>query len=208
MAEKAHVTSVEAIETFRATLINYVSKARPAVEEVTADALRTKLWLENNQRLHWEGQLRQRAKLLERVQGELSSARLSSLPTEQATKINAVRKAKQAVEEAEAKLRLVKQWSREIDHRLDPITRQLEKLHAQLAYDMPQATAYLSRAIDALAAYAEAGSLAHTVLTSSAPGSTPNSVPAEPPPTLTPDATSPTGPAAEPGNPVPPGNNS
>ena len=79
MPERAHVTSLEALESFRANLILYVSKARPALEEVSAEVLRTKLWLENDQRVHWEGQFRRRAKALEQAQQALSSARMSSL---------------------------------------------------------------------------------------------------------------------------------
>ena len=48
MPERAHVTSLEALESFRASLILYVSKARPTLEEVSADVVRTRLWLEND----------------------------------------------------------------------------------------------------------------------------------------------------------------
>ena len=37
MAQKAHVTSLEALETFRANLVVYLSQARPALDEVSSD---------------------------------------------------------------------------------------------------------------------------------------------------------------------------
>ncbi len=40
MPERAHVTSVDALESFRANLIIYLSKARPTLEEVSADVQR------------------------------------------------------------------------------------------------------------------------------------------------------------------------
>ena len=92
MPQKAHVTSVDAIETFRATLINYVSKARPTLEEVSADVLRAKLWLQNDQRIHWEGQVRRRAKDLEEAQQALFSARLSNLREESTAASSSVTK--------------------------------------------------------------------------------------------------------------------
>src|ERR1041384_1147514 len=107
MAEKAHVTSVAALEAFRSSLILYVSKARPTLEEVSADVLRTRLWLQNDQRIHWESQLRRRLKQLEEAQQALSSARMAHLRTETTAEQMAVRKAKYAVDEAEAKLRKV-----------------------------------------------------------------------------------------------------
>jgi chromosome segregation ATPase len=155
MPERAHVTSIEALELFRLNLILYISKARPALEEVSADLLRTRLWLQSEQRLHWENQFRRREKELQQAEQALSSARMSSFRQDKSTEQNAVRKAKRALEEAEAKLKIVKQWNREFDNRVDPLSKQLEKLHTVLAIDMVQAAAYLSQAIDTLAAYAE-----------------------------------------------------
>jgi len=155
MAEKAHVTSIEALELFRLNLILYLSKVRPALEEVSADLLRTRLWLQNDQRMHWENQLRRREKELQQAQQALSSARMSSFRPDKSTEQNAVRKAKRALEEAEAKLKILKQWNREFDNRVDHLAKQLEKLHSVLATDMVRAAAYLSQAIDTLASYAE-----------------------------------------------------
>src|SRR5438093_7627050 len=106
MPEQAHVTSLEALEAFRTSLIIYLSKARPAVEEVSADVLRAKLWLQNDQRVHWEGQVHRRAKVLEQAQQALSSARMSSLPQASSSEQMLVQKAKRAFEEAEAKLKV------------------------------------------------------------------------------------------------------
>ena len=155
MADKAHVTSVDALETFRANLVLYVSRARPTVEEVSSDVLRTRLWLQNDQRLHWESQLRRRMKELEAAQAALSGARLSDLRGDKTIEQNAVRKAKAALEEAEAKLKRLKQWNREFDSQVQPLVKQLEKLHTVLSNDMLLANAYLTSAISTLAAYAE-----------------------------------------------------
>ncbi len=153
--QRAHVTSVEALESFRTSLLLYVSKARPTVEEVSSDVLRTKLWLENEQRMHWENQVRRRAKVLEQAEQALSSARMSNLRDARNTEQMAVRKAKQALEEAEAKLKILKYWTREFDSRVQPLVKQLEKLHTVLSNDMLQANAFLVNAVNALAAYAE-----------------------------------------------------
>jgi hypothetical protein len=136
-------------------LIIYVGKARPTLEEVTADVLRTRLWLENEQRTHWEDQFRRRAKELEQAQSALFSARLGNLRDETAAEHLAVHRAKRSVEEAETKLRLLKQWTREFDSRVQPLVKQMEKLHTILAHDMLQAVAYLTQTLDTLAAYAD-----------------------------------------------------
>ena len=68
MPQKAQVRSIEAIEAFRSHLIVYLSQARPALEEAAAEVTRTRSWLENDQRTHWENQIRRRTKELEQVQ--------------------------------------------------------------------------------------------------------------------------------------------
>jgi hypothetical protein len=155
MAQRAHVTSVDAIESFRSQLIIYLSKARPALEEVSADVLRMKLWLQNDQRLNWESQVRRRSKDLEEAQQALFSSRISILKAEGSAEQLAVHRAKRALDEAQNKLRILKNWNREFDNRVDPLVKQTEKLHTVLTNDMAQAVAYLGEAIKSLQAYAE-----------------------------------------------------
>ena len=83
MPDRAHVTSVDALESFRANLIVYLSKARPTLEEVSADVQRMRGWLESEQRTHWENELRQRSQALEEAQQALFSSKLSTLPRDQ-----------------------------------------------------------------------------------------------------------------------------
>jgi hypothetical protein len=66
-----------------------------------------------------------------------------------------VHKARRALEEAEAKLKLLKYWNREFDSRAEPLVKQLQKLHTLLAHDMVKAGAFLTEAIHTLTAYAE-----------------------------------------------------
>jgi hypothetical protein len=155
MPDRAHVTSVDALESFRANLIIYLSKARPTLEEVSSAVQRTRGWLENEQRAHWEGELRRRSRALEEAQQALFSSKLSSFRETSAAEQMAVQRAKRALDEAEAKLRVLKQWSRVYDNRVDPLVKQMEKLHTVLAHDMVQAVAYLAQAVSTLDAYAE-----------------------------------------------------
>ena len=155
MPERAHVTSVDAIESFRTNLIIYLSKARPTLEEVSADVQRMRGWMEGEQRVHWENELRRRSQALQEAQQALFSARLSKLSNASAVEQMAVQRTKRALDEADAKLRVLKQWNRVFDNRVDPLVKQMEKLHSVLAHDMVQAVAYLTQAVKTLAAYAE-----------------------------------------------------
>ena len=155
MAERAQVSSIDALEAFRSHLIVYVSKARPALEEVSADVLRTRSWLETEKRTYWENQVRRRRKELEAAQEALFSARLSNLRKESAAEQMAFHRARHALDEAEEKLRAIKKWTREFEGRVQPLLKQTEKLHTLLSNDMSQAVAFLTEALNILAAYAE-----------------------------------------------------
>ncbi len=157
MAQRAQVTSAEAIEEFRSNVVIYLSKARPALEEVTADVMRVRIWLEEEQRTHWENQMRRRMRELEQAQAALFSARLGNLTQVTAAHQFAVQKAKRAVVEAEEKLKLIKRWRRDFDSRVQPLLKQTEKLHTVFTNDMVKALAYLAQVINTLAAYAEVG---------------------------------------------------
>lgn len=155
MPERAHLTSVEALESFRASLIVYLNKARPTLEEVSGDVLRTRLWLENDQRVHWENQIRRRSRLLEQAQQALFSAKLADPHHAPDAEQVAVRRARQALEEAESKLKCVKKWSRDFDSRIEPLEKQLDHLRNILATDMAQAVAHLAHLMKTLADYAD-----------------------------------------------------
>lgn len=152
---QAQVTSLDALDAFRSHLIVYLSKARPALEEVTADVMRARLWLENEQRTYWENQVRRRHKELEQAQEALFSSKISNLQKETAAEQQAFHRARRALDEAEDKLRTVKKWNREFDGRVQPLLKQTEKLHTVLSNDLPKAIAYLANAMNTLAAYAE-----------------------------------------------------
>lgn len=144
MSTRANVTSVEAIEAFRAQLIVYLSKARPALEDVSSDVSRTRSWLEHDQRQHWENQVRRHKKALDQAQQDLFSAEIAKLREVTVVERLAVNKAKRALEESEAKLRTVKKWSREFGGHVEPLAKRLERLHTVLVNDLPLAAATLA----------------------------------------------------------------
>ena len=166
MPERAHVTSVDELEAFRASLVLYISKARPALEEITSEVLRTRLWLENEQRTYWENQLKRRKREWDEAQAALFSSRLSNLRDESSAEIQAVSRCKRAYQEAETKLRILKQWNREFEGRALPLVKQMEKLQTLLSGDLPKAIAYLGELIRTLDAYAGVAPLAAPELSS------------------------------------------
>jgi hypothetical protein len=157
MAETANITSFDAVEAFRAGLIVYLGKARPLLEEISGEIIRMRQWLEEDQMRYWENQLRIRSRKLEEARAELFNATLSKLSTTTALSQMAVQRADRAVRECEAKLKMVRKWSRELENRTGPLIKQIEQLQTYLATDMTQGVAYLDRVMEALEAYASVG---------------------------------------------------
>jgi hypothetical protein len=155
MAEQAQVSSIDAIEAFRSNLIVFLTKARPTLEEVCNEVMRTKVWLQNDQRNFWDNQLRLRRRELERAQAELFSAKLSKLQQATGVQEMAFHRAQRAVREAEEKLVVLKKWSRELEHLSAPMLKLVEQLHGFMTTDMVRAGAYLAQAVQTLEAYAD-----------------------------------------------------
>jgi len=153
--ERAKVSSIEALESFRTNLIIYLEKATGALDEVSDDFLRTRLWLQNDRRIHWEREVRRRARELEDKQQELFSARISGLREATQVQEMAVARAKRTLGEAEIRLSLVKQWNRQYESRVRPLAKDVDRLRDVLAGHMGKAVAYLTQATRTLDAYAD-----------------------------------------------------
>jgi hypothetical protein len=155
MADQVKVTSIGALEAFRANLIIFINKAHNSVDEVGDEVRRTRQWLQNDQRMHWEGELRRRQKIFNEAKQVLLSARMSGLKSSTSEQEAAVAKAKRAFHEAEEKLANVKRWARNYDNAVDPLIKGLDGVRYALDHDLPKALAYLVQAQRTLETYAE-----------------------------------------------------
>ena len=161
MAEQAKITSLDALERFRADLIIFITTAHRCVDEAGDEVRRTRQWLQGEQRTHWEGQARSRKRVLDQAEADLYSARISGLKDRTIVQEEAVRKAKRAMAEAEDKLRVLKKWNRDFDNNADPLVKRLEGMRYFLDHDMPKALTFLVQAQKTLESYAEAPSPAN-----------------------------------------------
>ena len=155
MSLQAKVTSTEVLDTFRASLIIFQAKARRSVDDAGDELRRTRNWLQYDVRVRWENEQKKCAKDLERAEAELMSAKLSSLRDNITFQVNAVRKAKAALEHANEKLRHVKKWAQNFDSLADPLGKSLEGLRQFLDFDLPKGVSFLVQAARTLDEYAE-----------------------------------------------------
>lgn len=144
MATHAKVTSVDALEVFRASLIVFLSKAHSALDQAGDEIRRTRSWIQHDQRTHWENEARRRARTLAQAEQELLSARMIKALDNLAVQQQAVRKARVALEEAQDKVRKIKLWMRDFDGTVEPMAKGLNSLRGYLDHDLPQGIAYLT----------------------------------------------------------------
>lgn len=153
MSGQAQITSIAALEAFRADLIVFLGQMGPVVDEAGGELVRMRFWLQNEQRDFWQNQLRRRQRKLEEAQAELFNARLSTFQDSTILPHMAVQKAQRAVQEAEQKLLAIRKWERELDNLAEPHLKQLDQLRGFLATDMNKAVAFLNQVLQALEAY-------------------------------------------------------
>ena len=155
MVERAQVTSVEAVESFRADLIVFQSRARVVLEEACDEVLRARVWVQIDRRRYWTAEARRRSQTLEKTRADLSSARLSQFQESTTLHLMTMQQAERANREARAKVAILKKWDRGLENRTDPLLKQVNQLQWFLARDMARAVAYLARVVRTLEAYAE-----------------------------------------------------
>ena len=156
MATHARVTSVDALEVFRASLIVFLNKAHSALDQAGDEIRRTRSWIQHDQRTHWDNEARRRALALAQAEQELLSARMTKALDNLAAQQLAVHKAKRALEEAEEKVRKVKLWIRDFDGTVEPMAKGLNSLRGYLDHELPQGIAYLVEIEKIMDSYTEA----------------------------------------------------
>lgn len=172
MAE-AHVTSIEALEAFRARLIVFIAKANQSLDQVGDEIRRTRSWIQHDKRMHWEGEIRRRERVLGQAEQELMSAKMVGLVKDLSPHLLLVRKARHALEQAREKLQKVKVWSRDFDGEAEPLARSLNVLRDYITRDMHSASSYLMQTQKTLEAYGEMSSRPTTKSPSSSSDASP-----------------------------------
>jgi chromosome segregation ATPase len=155
MADQARISNLDSIESFRAALIVFINKTRQTLDTVQDAVKKTRGWVQTEQPNYWQQQIRMRQKKLDQAQQELMSARMSEFVENPASQQMAVRKARAALEEAQAKAERTKAWGRDFDRTIDPMARKADSLRDFLEGDLAKAVAYLVEIQKILQAYNE-----------------------------------------------------
>lgn len=155
MSDQAKVSSIDALEAFRADLIRFVENARAALEDAEGEVRHTRIWLDGDRTAHWARQMKQRIKQLDQAEADCHNARIIRPDESHASLKLAVARAKRRVVEAEEKMRVLKHWRMHFDNRVTPLVRRLSPAFFMVCKHLPDGIHSLDESIKALQAYAE-----------------------------------------------------
>jgi hypothetical protein len=155
MAQAAYVTSLEALEAFKATLCKFGTDAGNAVCGVQLQIRRAFEWLEEQQD-YWEREVRRREELVGRAKGELiqrqhvrsDGGRYGTTEQELALK-----KALEHLREAQEKVANCKHWAQALPRETVECEGPIRQLAGMLESDLKHALALLDSKIKSLEDY-------------------------------------------------------
>jgi valyl-tRNA synthetase len=155
---EANVTNIEALERFRSSLIVFLERSGYVVDEVSDEVKRTRIWLQTEQKLKLQHEMKRRQRELETLEQEMFSARLSDLQQKKTGMQMLINKKRRELRDLENTLRAVAGWLRNFDSGVETEARKVDKLRQYIDMDMVRALTYLTESIRQLKAYASGDS--------------------------------------------------
>lgn len=156
MAETADLRSIEVLRDVRAAVCNFTDEAKNALADVEMDIRRTLDWLQNEQRLFWQGEIKRWDQKLQMAKAELARKKMGRFldhkpDTSQEEK--ALKIAKDRLEDANRKLELLRRVLPDLQHAVEEYRGASQPLASMVDVDLQRAVARLDRMSDALEAY-------------------------------------------------------
>ncbi|MEM7754253.1 MAG: hypothetical protein AAF297_01305 [Planctomycetota bacterium] len=155
MADKARVTSIEALEVFRPSLIKFTEETSTALLGAEADAGRTAQWLRGEMIPYWKKEVRIRQEDVTRAKSKLTVKQAQKDDDQRVTvdERKAVEKAKRRLVEAEEKFTRSRAWARRLEKAQDDFRGAIGSFKTIVEHEMPKAIARLDHSIATLDAY-------------------------------------------------------
>jgi hypothetical protein len=156
MADTANVNSIDALTDFRVAWVRFGEDARNALTDVDFELRRTIDWVNNDQRLYWQAEIKRANQALSQARTELHRKKLGETESrhpDTTVEERKVRAAKERLELSEDKLEAVRSWGPELAHAAQEYRSHSQPLGDMLEGDCKRALSALDRMIDALESY-------------------------------------------------------
>lgn len=159
-AEGAEVRNLESLERFRAGLLEFIHDGANALAEADSEVDRMQIWLERDQKIHWQHEHRRRSEEVARAKSALYRKQVTvsskDRPPSAVDEKKALQKAQARLDEAEQKLRRIKHWSVALGQEAARYKAATAALGSVFERDLPLSAELLKRAITALEQYLHA----------------------------------------------------
>lgn len=155
MKRSADVRSIDALRDAKAALIEYRETIVVALSEANSEVQRALWWVQNDQRSHWERELRRRTEQVNQAKSELYRAKLSAMDDHASCleQRKALERAERRLEMARRKIEAVKHWSRVLDREFMLFKGQLQAISRVADSELPLGIARLEMLDERLRTY-------------------------------------------------------
>ncbi|MEE2907747.1 MAG: hypothetical protein VX527_07930 [Planctomycetota bacterium] len=146
MSKQARITSVESLDRFRAAVREFQLSAMRALGSIHQDVQRMQSWVNSEQPPVWRIRIRKIEAEVNNARSDLERARISRPDDSPRMFIDmqkALEKARRKQEEALTRIRLLKKWSRRIEHESMLLRAGTQSLSSLLEVDMTQLSSKL-----------------------------------------------------------------
>lgn len=146
MGEQANVKSIEAIGELRGRFVSTGESIRRILDECLGEVRRTMTWVEGPQLEHWKREARKREQKAASARSDLERAKISKPdadPRSFVDQTRALKRAKDALDEAHMKVRAIKRWARELQRHYMLFQGGIRPLATAAEVDMPKAGNWL-----------------------------------------------------------------
>ena len=154
--DSANIESPEVIKDFRNQVVGFEESSRQALSGIKSDIRKTLDWLKHDRLVHWKAQLRRRSEDVVRARQAYTGARNAPEPTRKnsfAEEQKALQRAIRRKEEAERKIRLIRNRTVSLEQQAARLIGPCHSLSSKLDTMIPAALARLDRMLDNLEKY-------------------------------------------------------
>ena len=156
MSQTARVTSTEIIREFRGSLCRFGEDVRSGLGAVDMEVRRAHQWIAQERPMYWQAEIKRRKETLSLAQAELFRRKIQGGPGKEVSDTEQkemVRVAKRRLDEAEAKLAVVRKWIPVFEQAVFEYQSRARPTGDMLEGDLGSAIALLDRMSAALDAY-------------------------------------------------------
>src|SRR5687767_2571867 len=157
MGESAQVSSIPAIEDFRAALVQFAQHTSQSLCEMETEIRRAYDWLTHDQLKFWQAEFQRSGRALLEAKVELQNAQTSRRMDDYTPSCiqerKKVERIRQRQELAQAKIEAVRRWGQLVAREIDEFKIRSAQLSTMLEADVPKALSALDRILLMLDSY-------------------------------------------------------